>query len=374
MNNTTSDGGLDPFDEHIAVRIVRLILYPMVFIVGVIGNVSVCTLILKAKSKQFRSAKGYFILNLALSDLLVILLYLPFDLAYLENHSIWQFGFVPCKLINVLSSVSVTVSGSMLICIGYERYLTIVKSFTSRLSKKKALAMLTFSWVYSCLVQVPFLFALTLKPNGNCLIDTSWWPSQLSFNLTYIMALITPQFVIPAFCLMFFYIGIVLHVRKAHKLNSKRGMYASMDAAEKRVKQNQKTTKLLTGLVLVYALCILPHKVIILCIIANPSLFSSHFTRQLYEFARLLTTANSCFNPILYTTLSRSFRTDLKKMFSKRSVKSDNNSSVLRFLRSLRETPRTERQHTHPPSPARFHGTITVKLENGYDDEREDRV
>ena len=374
MNNTTSDGGLDPFGEHIAVRIVRLVLYPMVFIVGVIGNLSVCALILRAKSKQFRSAKGCFILNLALSDLLVLLLYLPFDLSYLENHSVWQFGFILCKLINVLSSVSVTVSGSMLICIGYERYLTIVKSLTSRLSKRKALAMVTFVWVYSCLIQVPFLFALTLEPNGNCLIDINWWPNQLSFNLTYIMALITPQFVIPAFCLVFFYVGIVLHVRKAHKLNSKRGMYTSMDAAEKRVKQNQKTTKLLTGLVLVYALCILPHKIIILCIIANPLLFSFHFARQLYEFARLLNTANSCFNPILYTTMSRSFRTDLKKMFSKGSQKSESTSSVKRFLKSLRETPRTERPNAHPPSPVQFQGTITVKLERGYDDEREDRV
>jgi len=374
MNNTTSDEGL-PFDEHIAVRIVRLVLYPLVFIIGIIGNLSVCALILTAKSKKFRSAKGYFILNLALSDLLILFLYLPFDLAYLENHSIWPFGFVLCKLINVLSSVSVTVSGSMLICIGYERYKTIVKSFTTRLGKRKALAMVVFSWVYSCLLQVPFVFALTLEPNGKCLIDITWWSSQLSFNLTYIMALIAPQFLIPAFCLIFYYVGIVFHLRKAHELNSKRGMYSSVHVAEQREKQNRKTTKLLTGLVLVYAICILPHKVIILSIMVNPALLSSHFTRQLYEFARLLTTANSCFNPILYTTMSRSFRTDLKALFSRQSKKTDN-SSVHRFLKSLRETPRTERRHTceHPSSPMQFHGTITVKLVNGYDDEQEDRV
>ena len=141
MNNTESDGGFA--FEHISVRIVRLVLYPVVFIIGVIGNVTVCVLIFGAKSKKFSSAKGYsyFILNLlALSDLLVLFLFLPFDLAYLKNHSIWPFGFVLCKVINTMSSVSVTVSGSMLIHIGYERYKTIVlaKTLARRLSKRKA--------------------------------------------------------------------------------------------------------------------------------------------------------------------------------------------------------------------------------------------
>lgn len=362
MNNTTADGGL-LYEEHFVVRIVRLVLYPLVFVIGVMGNLSVCAIILRAKSKKFSSAKGYFILNLALSDLMVLFLYLPFDLAYLENQSIWPFGFVPCKLINVLSSVSVTVSGSMLICIGYERYMAIVKTLTSRFSKRKAVVMVVFSWVYSCVLQIPFVFALTLEPNGRCLIDITWWPNQLSFNLTYIMALIAPQFLIPAFCIILFYAGIIFHLRKSHKLNSKQGIYTSVDAAEKRVKQNRKTTKLLTGLVLVYALCILPGKLIILSIIANPALLLSHFTRQFYEFARLLTTANSCFNPILYTTLSRSFREDLKRMYSRQTGRDSD-----RFLKSLRGTPHTARRNNA------LRGT-TVKLANSTSQsDREDEV
>ena len=253
-----------------------------------------------------------------------------------------------------------TVSGSMLICIGYERYKAIVNSLTSRLRKRKALVMVVFSWVYSCVLQIPFVFALTVEPSGRCLIDIAWWPNQLSFNLTYIMALIVPQFVIPAFCIIFFYVGIVSHLRKVHKLNSMRGIYSSVDVAEKREKQNRKTTKLLTGLVLVYAICILPGKVIILSIIVKPALLSSHFTRQLYEFARLLTTANSCFNPILYTTLSHSFREDLRRMFSMRSDKTTN-----KLLQYLRETPQTERRKTVRRT--------TVRLESSHS-EREDEV
>ena len=235
-----------------------------------------------------------------------------------------------------------------------------MNSLMSRLSRRKALVMVVFSWVYSCVLQIPFVFALTVEPSGRCLIDTAWWPNQLSFNLTYIMALIVPQFVIPAFCIILFYVGIVCHLRKAHKLNYRRGIYTSVDVAEKREKQNRKTTKLLTGLVLVYAICILPGKVILLSIMVKPALLFSHFTRQLYEFARLLTTANSCFNPILYTTLSHSFRDDLRKLFSRISDKNTD-----KFLQSLRETPQAARRKTVR--------VITVRLESTHS-EREDEV
>lgn len=344
MNNTTTGDEL-LWNEHIAVRVVRLVLYPSVFIIGVIGNISVCGLILCAKTKKFRSSKGYFILNLALSDLLVLFMYLPFDLAYLENYFVWPFGLVLCKLISVTSSLSVTVSGSMLICIGYERYKSIVlgKTLGRRLSKKKALAMVAFSWIYSCLLQVPFVYALTIEANGGCKIDVDWWPNELTFNLTYIMALIAPQFVIPALCLIVFYVGIVFHLRKAHKLNTKQGIYTSVNVAEKREQQNRKTTKLLTGLVLVYAFCILPNKLILLNILINRKVLSSSLTRELYEFTRLLTTANSCLNPILYTALSCSFRMDLKRMLSR--SRSDASSSFSnKYLRTSRETSRSQRK------------------------------
>ena len=316
------------------MRVVRLVLYPIVFVVGVIGNLSVCAIILRSKTKKFHSAKGYFILNLALSDLMVLLLYLPFDLAYLENHSIWPFGFFLCKFINVLTNVSVTVSGSTLICIGYERYKVIVRSLTSRIRKRKAVFMVIFTWAYSCLLQLPFLFALTIDSSGMCQIDINWWSNTLTFHLTYIMALFAPQFLIPAVCIILFYAGIIFHLRSAHQMNSKRGIYTSEDVSEKRGKQNRKTTKLLTGLALVYAICILPQKAVLLAIIANPELLKSSSTRQVYEFTRLLTTANSCLNPVLYTTISRGFRKDLKTIFSRHSE----HSAATRILRFLNET------------------------------------
>ena len=351
MNNTTAE---QLFTEHIAVRIVRLVLYPIVFLVGVIGNISVCAIILRRKSKKFRSTKGYFILNLALSDLMVLLLFLPFDLAYLENHSVWPFGDFLCKLINVLTNVSVTVSGSTLICIGYERYKAIVKSLKSRLSKRKAVIMVLSTWIYSCVLQIPFMFALIVDPRGKCLIDLEWWADELSFQLTYIMGLFVPQFLIPAICIIVFYACIIFHLRKAHQMNSKRGIYTSKDVTEKRGKQNRKTTKLLTGLVVVYAICILPQKAILVAIILNPTWLTSHVARELYEFTRLLTTANSCLNPVLYTTISHGFRKDLKSMFSRQTER-----SASKFLKYLHDTRHSLRQ-ANPP-------TVLTHTRDSYD-------
>lgn len=119
MNNIMVNGSY-VFDEYFVICVVCLVLYFVVFVIGVFGNILVCVVIFGIKKKNLGFVKGYFILNLVMFDLLVLFLYFFFDLVYFENYFIWFFGFVFCKLINILSVVFVMVLGLMLICIGYE--------------------------------------------------------------------------------------------------------------------------------------------------------------------------------------------------------------------------------------------------------------
>lgn len=134
MNNIIVDEGFF-FDEYVVVCIVWFVLYFLMFVIGVMGNLLVCIIVLGVKNKMFCFVKGYFILNLVLFDLMVFFLFFLFDFVYLENCFIWFFGFVFCKFINVLSFVLVIVLGLMLICIGYEWYKVIVYLLMSCLSK-----------------------------------------------------------------------------------------------------------------------------------------------------------------------------------------------------------------------------------------------
>lgn len=323
MNNTTSSG---IFTEQLWLRCLRLALYPSVFVVGVVGNILVCSLFLLRKKN--RTINAYFILNLAFSDLLTLLLYLPFDLAYLENSWQWPFGSFLCKFINILSSVSITVSGSTLIAIAVDRHNAIVHGLRRRLCNKSIVVMsVVLIWIYAVSLQMPFMFALQLIPGRECLVDLSWWPSEDAVQMTYFFTTFVPKFLIPAICISACYVGIVVHLRHHHKNLTKRGICkAGQHFTEVRTQQNKKTTKLLTGLVTIYTVCILPHQVVLLMVIFNNEYLSSPYMREVHEFARFLTTANCCLNPLLYSAISRSFRNDVKAVLRRRVGSSTHNS------------------------------------------------
>jgi KISS1 receptor len=106
-------------------QVMRLGLYPLVLILGIIGNLLVTFVIFQNRPRNFRPSVRYFILNLAISDLIVLVMFIPFDLAYLE-HKVWIFGLFMCKFVNTLNYAFVTVSGTTLAAISIERHRSIV--------------------------------------------------------------------------------------------------------------------------------------------------------------------------------------------------------------------------------------------------------
>ncbi|KXJ13703.1 galanin receptor type 1 [Exaiptasia diaphana] len=336
FNNTTMYSGVS--DAPPAIRYTRLILYPVVFAIGLIGNSIVSALILKKGRNS--SANGYFILNLALSDLMAILLYLPFDLAYLELKYVWPFGAFMCKFINSLNKLSVMVSGLTLSAIGVDRYKAIVHSLKERLSRRQAFVMIVVIWIFASGLQLPYVFALKLDPGGECRIDLSFWENNLQFQITYIFGVFTPEFVIPAIALGYCYIAIALHLERTHQRNSKNGLFQESTMTI-RERQNRKTTQVLTGLVTIYTICVLPHQICVLMITFDKSYLKSEIMRPAYEFTRFLSITNSCLNPIMYSAISKSFRKDIRNFFR---GKANEKSTSMRFLRS-----------THSKSPEKKH-------------------
>lgn len=344
-NNTAIPQGI-PFDTPPAIRYTRLVLYPVVFAIGLIGNSIVSALILRKGRNS--SANGYFILNLALSDLMAILLYLPFDLAYLELHYVWPFGAFMCKFINSLNKLSVMVSGLTLAAIGIDRYKAIVHSLKERLSRHQALIMIIIIWTFASALQLPYVFALKLKPGGECIIDFSFWENDLQFQMTYIFGVFTPEFVIPAIALAFCYVAIAIHIERTHKKNSKNGLFLQ-STMNIRVRQNRKTTQVLTGLVTIYTICVLPHQICVLMVTFDKSYLSSEVMRLAYEFTRFLSITNSCLNPLMYGAISKSFRKDIRNFFCGQA---NGKSPSMKFLRSTHSKSPEKKQlnelHSNP--------------------------
>ena len=123
-----------PFSNmEFTFRVMRLALYPLVLATGILGNILVALVITLSRPRDLKPSVRYFILNLAISDLIVLIMFIPFDLAYMEM-KVWVFGEAMCQLVNTLNYASVTVSGTTLAAISLERHRSIVYPIKNPLS------------------------------------------------------------------------------------------------------------------------------------------------------------------------------------------------------------------------------------------------
>ncbi|KAK6185598.1 hypothetical protein SNE40_007798 [Patella caerulea] len=77
------------------ISVTSTLLYVIIFIVGIIGNGLVITVV--AINKDMRNSTNTFLVNLAVADLLVILICMPPALAEIFSKDQWFFGEVMCK-------------------------------------------------------------------------------------------------------------------------------------------------------------------------------------------------------------------------------------------------------------------------------------
>ena len=305
MNSTSMVTSSNPVD--FTLRVMRLTLYPLIIFLGILGNVLVCLQILCDKKNFRRPSSRYFVVNLAISDLLVLLMFIPFDLVYLENNLKWIFGQFMCKLVNTLTYMSVIVSGTTLAAISYDRYRAIVHPLRKSFKARTVLVIIVVIWMYAILTLLPFAHSLKVFPTKECVNDFSWWPNEDALKLTFVLAGFVPGYVLPFCFVAISYILIGMHLKREHKDQMRVGML-HLHVAWRRSKQNLKTVRLLTSLVLAFTVCILPHYIVILLLIFKPEAIKMPHMIEVHEFTRLLATANSCINPILYSAVSVEFR------------------------------------------------------------------
>lgn len=116
VNTTTTqlyDNGGDDSGEataltsYMIVRVAFITLYAIIFILGIIGNALVIFIVVRNKAMQ--GITNIFISNLALSDIMMCLLAVPFTplSAFLDD---WQFGKALCRIVPMTLGTAVYVS------------------------------------------------------------------------------------------------------------------------------------------------------------------------------------------------------------------------------------------------------------------------
>ncbi|KOX75256.1 Cholecystokinin receptor type A [Melipona quadrifasciata] len=161
-------------------------LYGIIFLLSVVGNSLV--LITLARNKRMRTVTNVYLLNLAVSDLLLGVFCMPFTLLgqVLKN---FVFGTTMCKLIPYFQAVSVSVGVWTLVAISLERYFAICRPLKSRRWQTQfhAYKMIVVVWTASLTWNAPILVVSRLKSiRGGRRKCREEWPSvgtERAYNL-----------------------------------------------------------------------------------------------------------------------------------------------------------------------------------------------
>nr|XP_061804420.1 neuropeptide FF receptor 1-like [Nerophis lumbriciformis] len=150
-----------PYYQHsLSVATSYILAYLFIFLLCMVGNIMVCLTVLG--SRHMRTVTNLFILNLAVSDLLVGIFCIPTTLVDNLITAGWPFSNVVCKMSGFVQGVSVSASVFTLVAIAVERFRCIVY-LHNKSTKVTAKAAIAFIWVLAMAIMCPAAVALTVE-------------------------------------------------------------------------------------------------------------------------------------------------------------------------------------------------------------------
>lgn len=221
-NNTYSSD--DYGQENIAVKVTKFILYAFVFVVGFGGN-SIVIWMTICKKKVTRTFHNLLLCNLAIADISLLAINLPFRLAYQENNYVWPFESVLCRIIPSFMYLFLTLSSLTLITLSLERCRKINSSTVTKDTVTNFhILLVSLLWVASSVVTLPlFIFLTVVHRNGNP-VCSDIWPSKI-FEKAYFTVLFVVEFFIPTIVMIFVYANVGIILRRSHGKLRKLGLF-----------------------------------------------------------------------------------------------------------------------------------------------------
>jgi len=301
VNSSTTaaatESGVQFIKEPLASNIFRLIVYTIIFLLTIAGNASVLAVVYKIR--ELHTVTGYLIANLAVADLSVGILCIPFTVLYFE-FTYWPFGFVMCKIIPATQAICIMASTGTLAAISIERYLAIAFPWEPRISISQVRYIIAVLWLIASLVGLPFFAVMQLHDNNGVLLCLeSGWPSE-TFRDIYTMLSFCLTYAFPLPMIAVLYTIIVLKLNKAARETSDHEGFRT-------AKAKGKVIRMLIVVVVFYFLCFLPyHSTYMWYEFGDGGQFKGIWL--LLSYCQVLVYSNSAVNPVLYGFLSEQFR------------------------------------------------------------------
>ena len=267
----------------------EIVCLSLISIVGIIANIVIIRKLMQRK----RRSSEYFILNLAMTDLVVCSLCIPLDI-YDQFHDTWQYGAFLCKIIWPFQTLFTLVSILNLTAMAIERYRAIIYPFRTRLTHSDLLKGIASVWLAGLCVIAPYIYYLRFD-GKDC---NEKWPHEMS-GAYYTLSLLVIDYCIPLTIITFCYgrAGYKLYVNTKEFQAVNAGV--SNLSQKTRLERNTKIIKIFSFAVLVFLICMLPGDIYWMWKefgTGSEFRYEKHFK----TWSNTMIYANSCFNPFIF--------------------------------------------------------------------------
>uniref|UniRef100_A0A8C3IIJ9 C-C motif chemokine receptor 9 n=1 Tax=Chrysemys picta bellii TaxID=8478 RepID=A0A8C3IIJ9_CHRPI len=271
--------------------------------IGTVGNAFVILVFCKYRSRK--SITDRYLLHLAIADLLLIFT-LPFWAK--ASSDVWIFKNVMCKIVNSMYKINCML---FLICISFDRYITIVQAMKAKNSKRKRLLrskLVCFGvWLIAIGLCIPEIVYSESKQVINTITCKMVYPTTVTrtIKVTVLALKITIGFLLPLFVMYScsscydFIIHTLLQAKRSQK---------------------HKSLKIIIIIITAFLLSQLPYNSILLVktIDAYSMVISDCQTPDNidlgFQIPQSIAFLHSCLNPILYVFVGERFRKALFKI------------------------------------------------------------
>lgn len=296
------------------------IVYTVLIFIGAIGNGLVCLAV--ARQPKMRTSRNLFIINLAISDLLLCFFTIPFSLVEISTKS-WPYGIAMCKLVLALEATSIFVSTLSITAIALDRYQVILHSMNpvdqSHRSSFPHIAKLLVIWMIGTLLALPlFLFRTVevhnigikeIDPIKYCI--EKWPITHGRFYYSVFSMLI--QYFVPITIVSVVYTRLCIKLRSR---TMRRTSTTQLPNLRNRLQRRaRRTNMLLISIALIFCISWLPLNALnVICDLKFPFENDSTF-RITFAVCHMAGMSSSCSNPFLYGWLNQNFRNEFEQIF-----------------------------------------------------------
>ncbi|KAM7143190.1 histamine H2 receptor isoform 1-T6 [Molossus nigricans] len=292
-NNTASCLDSAAFKISVGLALTALI------VITVAGNVVVCLAV--GLNRRLRTLTNCFIVSLAITDLLLGLLVLPFS-AFYQLSCRWSFGKVFCNIYTSLDVMLCTASILNLFMISLDRYCAVTDPlrYPVLVTPVRVGVSLVLIWVVSITLSFLSIHLGWNSRNETSEANHTTLPCKVQVNLVYGLVDGLVTFYVPLLVMCITYYRIFKIAREQAK---RIHHISSWKAATIR---EHKATVTLATVMGAFIVCWFPY----FTVFVYRGLRGDDTVNKTFEAVVLwLGYANSALNPILYATLNRDFRT-----------------------------------------------------------------